>query len=76
MIFKEFFKRLRERRAARTCMTEGHVVPPEATNELRRAYLHGNISPSAPYVCLRCGKPGTTAYIPGTRVDPHKRVPF
>lgn len=67
---------VRQRRAARTCMKLGHVVPQDATDQLRRAYLGGNLAPSGSYECSRCGEHGTTQYLPGAAVDRRRLIPF
>jgi uncharacterized metal-binding protein YceD (DUF177 family) len=75
-MLKGIFNRMRQRRATRTCMAQRHVVPQEATEELRQTYLGGNVAPSVSYECARCGRQATTQYLPGTAVDPRRRIPF
>jgi hypothetical protein len=75
-MLNRMLKQMWQHRAARTCATQGHVVPREATDRLRQAYLGGNFAPSAAYECSRCGEHGTTQYLPGTAVDRRRLVPF
>ena len=44
-MLNRMLKQMRQRRAARVCATQGHVVPQETTDRLRQAYLGGNLAP-------------------------------